>query len=749
MIFAGTLVLAGLTATSRGWTADGSAQKVAEREGLELFERRIRPLLVEHCYPCHSAKSDPVQGRLRLDTREGLLKGGDSGPAVAVEDWEASLLLSAIRYEDFEMPPEGPLPARAIADVARWLELGSPDPRSENLNQAGSGTEPPLAAAESGLPRAAGGEIDWTAARQAWAYQPPRASEPPAGDLAAVEQHAAESPVGRIDAFVLARLVAAGLAPNPPADRRTLIRRVSFDLTGLPPTPEAIERFVADPRPDAYERLVDRLLTSPAYAEHATRRWMDIARYAEDQAHIVGNNRELVYPNAYLYRDWLIGAFAEDLPYDEFIRLQLAADLLAPQDEQAQAALGFMGLGPKYYRRRTPEVMADEWEDRVDTLGRGLLGLTIACARCHDHKFDPISTEDYYALAGVFASTEMFNRPLSADVETDDQGQAKTPDEAMHVLREASPTNLHVMIRGDVNRRGQLVTRRFLSVLSDSPQPLTEGSGRGQLADAIADPNNPLTARVMANRVWQGLFGRGLVATPSNFGALGEPPSHPELLDDLAARWMEAGWSLKWLHREIVLSATYRRSSEVAAAAAEIDPQNRLLWRVPRRRLSVEQWRDAILASTGRLDRRIGGPSVQPEDPEHGRRTVYSEINRLDLNDFLSRFGHPDPNAHSGRRNETTTPLQKLFVLNSPFMIRQAQFLARDIFGDGEQRALVGSDQGSTESPLDRVYLRLYGRLPMPEERKLAAEYLSEGGVTAQEAFAHALLAANELLFLD
>ena len=361
---------------------------------------------------------------------------------------------------------------------------------------------------------------------------------------------------------MLAKLDEAGLAPSAAADRRTFIRRATFDLIGLPPTPAEVEEFVTDSSPDAHEQLVDRLLASPHYGERWARMWLDLMRFAEDQAHIVGNDRSLCFPNAYLYRDLVIAAFNSDVPFDQFVKLQLAADAITPDDASQQAALGFIGLGPKYYRRNSPEVMAEEWEDRVDVVSRGLLGLTVACARCHDHKFDPIATEDYYALAGVFASTEMFNQPLRG-AETDGKsGQAKKVESALHVVRDAKPTDLNVHLRGDVTRKGALVNRRFLSVLSKAePRRFETGSGRRELAEAIVDRDNPLTARVFVNRVWSLLTGHPLVGTPSNFGLLGQRPTHPELLDDLAVRFMDSGWSIKSLHREIVLSSTYRQSS--------------------------------------------------------------------------------------------------------------------------------------------------------------------------------------------
>ena len=550
-----------------------------------------------------------------------MRQGGDSGPIIVPGRPEASVLISSLKYEGSEMPPSGPLDERVIRDFETWIRGGAIDPRSEPSDDHAQAEPEP---------------IDWDQARQFWAFRRP-------ADSPAPQVNAGWEATSWIDRFILSRLEQRGLTPSPRANRRTLIRRVTFDLTGLPPTVEEVDTFLNDSRPGAFERVVDRLLASPRHGEHWARLWLDVARYAEDQAHKVGNNDSLTYPNAYLYRDWTIDALAADLPYNEFIRVQLAADHFAPNDRNAQLALGFLGLGPKYYRRNSPEVMADEWEDRIDTVSRGLLGLTVACARCHDHKYDPIPTEDYYALAGVFAGTEMFNRPIDDSVKKKGDEAAK-PQDAQHIVRDGKPKDLNVMLRGDVTRPGKQVERHFLTVLSSQqPRSLDRGSGRPDLAEAIVDPNNPLTARVIVNRVWRKLMGRGLVETPSNFGALGETPSHPELLDALAVKFMDQGWSLKRLQREIVLSSTYRQSNQTSPLAMEIDPQNRLLWRMTPKRLSIEAFRDAVLVSAGRLDGRIGGRSIRPEDPDETRRTVYSEISRMDLNSLLARFDFPTP----------------------------------------------------------------------------------------------------------
>lgn len=696
------------------------ADDASDEELIQFFERSIRPVLVERCYECHAADADEVQGGLLVDSRDSIRSGGDNGPAIVPGDVDGSLLIEAIRYESLEMPPDGKLPDGVIADFVRWVELGAPDPRD--------------GVAET--PAADDTEIDFKAARQLWAFRSPQQNAPPAVSRTDWAQTA-------IDPFVLAKLEEAGLGPNPLADRRTLIRRMTIGLTGLPPTPDEVDAFVNDESPQATEGVVERLLASPHYGERWAQLWLDVARYAEDQAHIVGNNKELFFPNAWMYRDWVIEAFNNDLPYDEFIRLQLAADLIEPEENTHRAALGFLGLGPKYYRRNSPEVMADEWEDRVDTVSRGLLGLTVACARCHDHKYDPIATEDYYALAGIFAGTEMFNSPLSEDAELEDDGNAKDPEQSIHVVREGEPQDLAVMIRGDVDNRGDVVPRRFLEVLCDGePEPFAEGTGRRELAEAIAAEGNPLTARVIVNRIWAQHFGRALVGTPSNFGALGEPPTHPDLLDDLAARFMEQGWSLKWLHREILLSAAYQQSSDIDSAKQAVDPANRLLWRMNRRRLSVEAWRDSILSASGRLESTVGGASIDPSDVEQTRRTVYSERSRFQLNPMLVLFDAPDANVHAERRVETITPLQKLFVLNSPFMVRQAES-----FADRLAREAGDDDRARVE----RAHYLLYGRSPAEEEMELALSYLNacEDRAAAWNHYAQVLLASNEMLVID
>jgi hypothetical protein len=624
----------------------------------------------------------------------------------------------------------------------------------------------------------------------------------------------AEWPTSPIDRFILARLEANSLSPSPAADKVTLIRRVMFDLVGLPPTPAEVDAFVRDDSPDAYERLVDRLLASPHYGERWGRYWLDIARYGEDQAH---SFQPRLYPHGYRYRDWVIGAFNRDMPYDRFVLEQVAGDLLdGPESGRLDriAALGFFACGPVYYGDAK---QLDQYDDRIDTMARGFLGLTVACARCHDHKYDPIPTADYYALQGVFASTRYLEVPAAPkeQIEAYDKAQAaiaarekaitefvqaeakrlkqkvannelkafermltgdakktakamraeveelkkKAPPKypVIHALADSStPTDMPVLVRGNAATPGAKVPRRFLSVLNGSGA-FRQGSGRLELARAIASPDNPLTARVIVNRVWQHHFGRGLVGTASNFGALGERPSHPELLDWLARRFIATGWSLKALNREILLSTTYRQSSRSDDSRGFArDPGNVLLWKMNRQRLDVEAWRDAMLAVAGRLDESFGGPSVALDASDNRRRTAYAAVSRHDLAWMLRLFDFPDPNITSGGRVETTVPLQQLFVLNGELMASAARAVSA---------RLHRPDESAPDDParIRRAYRLLYGREAAPRELEIGLAYLhasdrpepaglagpAKPDLSRWERYTQALLAANEFLFVD
>ncbi len=939
MLLVLTALLSGL-----GQSAIAAETPAADTATAEFFERKVRPLLVQHCFSCHARGQK--KGGLSLANRAGVLAGGDSGAVVALgKPAESSLIAAVEQNGDVQMPPNGKLSNDEVAILRKWIELSAPWPESATTDGGGI--------------RAAGTITEED--RQFWSFRPVRAIEPQA-----VKD--AKWPRRPLDHFVLAQLEAAGLKPVAEADRRTLIRRATFDLIGLPPTAAEVVAFVADEHPQAYERLIDHLLQSPHYGECWARHWLDVARYGEDQAHTF---QARMYPNGFRYRDWVVNSFNNDLPYDRFIIEQIAGDLLPDADEGERLkrlpALGFFALGPVYYKDAgcAGKAESDEVDDRIDTLTRGFLGLTVSCARCHDHKFDPIPTQDYYALAGVFASSQYHEAPLATgdvvrqyderakalkDFETklaDTQmaearkfgeslapqvskyvvgtwklqnrrkkepkfSQAKvaeelglnefildrwvqflTPDNVRqksylaalkqavegqdaatdladdaaalaavekagvalheqfavalrtryeqeteyarkvaeapeaeknkvakpkleqphadllkdlltdnkapllipkerfdkllsdasksllaemqkeqerlkkelgekypvaHSLTENKPTNLKVHLRGNHKELGEEVPRRFLAILSPNEvAPFREGSGRLELAKSIADPANPLTARVLVNRIWQNHFGRGLVGTPSNFGLLGERPTHPELLDQLATQFVASGWSIKQLHREIMLSATYRLASQLGSAdsanasrAVEADPENRWLWRQNRRRLDIETWRDSVLAVCGNLDRTQGGPSVNLDDGNNRRRTLYAAVSRHDLNATLRLFDFPDPNLTSEKRVSTTVPMQQLFVLNSDFIVRQAKSLV------GQLNSEKLTEEGSR---IELAYRTLFQRSPVESEKTLGLSFLSAplpDGIAADkvkltpwEQYAQALLGTNEFVFVD
>ena len=565
-------------------------------------------------------------------------------------------------------------------------------------------------------------------------------------------------PRSPIDRYVLARLEANHLAPVGNADKRTLIRRVTFDLIGLPPDPEEVELFVADDSPVALARLVDRLLASPHYGERWARHWLDVARYGEDQR--PKNFKYEPMLHAFRYRDWVIRAFNEDLPYDQFVVQQIAGDLIKGSDDHGGViAVGYFALGPTYGSDgdnpdSVARAKAETLEDRIDVLSRGFLGLTVACARCHDHKFDPIPTQDFYSLAGVFQNIKY----------------VESANPAAHSLADSGSEDMKVAIRGDLRNPGEVAPRRFLRIISGDDAPrFTKGSGRLELAQAIASPDNPLTARVMVNRIWQHHFGRGIVATPSNFGALGERPTHPLLLDWLADRFVHSGWAIKQLHREITLSATYGLSSDFNEHHFRVDGDNKLLWRMNRQRLEIEPWRDALLAVSGRLDKKMGGP---PDDPlrtalkeelpslrKHpkpednfplatNRRTIYTPISRggrFASDDVLRLFDFPDPRTSNGKRNVTTVPQQHLFTLNSEFMIQQArQFAQRFLTEQEDDRVRLG-----------RAFSLALGRPPTAAEQELALEFLhaperqtNRLGLSRWEQYAQVLLGSNEFMYV-
>ncbi len=710
---------------------DGTLRSAAEVEAPAsetFFETKIRPTLAGTCFPCHGGKK--TSAGLRVDTRAALLQGGESGAALVPGDPDASLLIRAVRHAggDLNMPPGRALSAAEVADLTAWVRAGAPWPSTA---RAASGFD----------------------ARRHWAFEPLRPVDPP--------DDSSGSANGPIDRFIAAGWKAAGLHPVAPADRRTLIRRVTFDLIGLPPTPAETARFLADDAPDAYEKLVDRLLASPHYGERWGRHWLDVARYADT----AGDNADYPVPELALYRNYVIDAFNADKPYNEFVREQLAGDLSAadgPVERYAEriAATGFLALSRRY-ATAPYELWHLTLEDTIDTTGRAFLGMTLRCARCHDHKFDPVPQSDYYALYGVFASTafpyagseefQSMNRPRAgfvplvppavagpklaayaasiqrleerikaeeATLKSADAGQLPSrrmtvdalKSELVNLKRSESPPDLPVAYaviegkaadvplqrKGDPGQPGPIIPRgapRFLEASGQRPPVVPAGaSGRRELAEWITRPDHPLTARVFVNRVWQHHFGRGIVATPSNFGLRGEPPTHPELLDWLAFRFVADGWSIKSLHRLIVTSKTYQLASDHDPMNMSHDPANRFLWRAERRRLDAEALRDALLAVRGDLDTTRAGthpfpPIAQWHWTQHNafkesyvtsRRTVYMMTQRLQKNPYLALFDGPDTNASTEVRTQATIPLQALYLLNNPFVTACAEkFAAR------------------------------------------------------------------------
>ena len=891
--------------------AGAGASPADSAQGVEFFEAKIRPVLVEHCYKCHSAQADRLKGGLRLDSREGVRRGGGSGkPAVVPGDAGGSRLIEAIRYhnEDLQMPPKAKLADQQIADLVAWVEMGAPDPRADAAPVAAPPPDP----------------------KSHWAFRRPVPREVP-------EVRNSTWPKNEVDRFILAKLEEKGLTPSPPADKRTLIRRATFDLTGLPPAPAEVEAFLADDSPDAFAKVVDRLLASPRYGERWGRYWLDLARYADTKGYVYSDREERFFVHAHAYRDWVIRAFNDDMPYDRFLMLQVAADQVLSEEDQARdnrdlAAMGFLTLG-----RRFLGVAHDIIDDRIDTLTRTTLGLTVACARCHDHKFDPVPTADYYSLYGVFANSneryvrlgpeperteayvayerelkkrteklettfaarraeaearfrartgdyllEVLNveklrneifyviagpdelnplvarqwqaylfhtsksrdpvfapwhalaalpkdafaaeapavmrrltsdpewtlNPLVARALTEnppasmedvakaygklfvdaenawkeakkaDATRAALPDANQEALRrvlyaDGSPARVppggvnevevffdekvrvelsklqmeidkwnisaagappyaliladstgppvasRVFKRGNPATRGEEVPRQFLEILTGPERkPFGKGSGRLELAQAIASPDNPLTARVMANRIWAHHFGRGLVPTPSDFGVRCEPPSHPGLLDWLALRFIEgpalserseSKWSVKQLHRLLMLSAAYRQSSGYDHPAARAaDPENRLLWRMNRQRLDFEATRDALLAVSGDLDLTMGGRPVEMfKPPSATRRSVYGLVDRQFLPGTFRVFDFANPDLHIPERPATTVPQQALYFMNSAFVAERAKALAA--------RPEVAAAT-TPEERVQRLYRLVYQRPATPRQ---------------------------------
>ncbi len=753
-----TLILAAIVMV---FPAAARADDKPAPQAAEFFESKVRPVLADNCFSCHGP--DKQKGGLRLDSRAALLKGADGEPVVVPGDPEASPLIKAVRHDgDTKMPPKTKLPAPAIEALTAWVKMGVPWPES-------AGTRGTSSVAE--------------ARASHWAFRPVRPPAPPAvrrGDWVRTPP----------DRYILAKLEAQGLEPAPPADRRTLIRRAALDLTGLPPAPEEVEAFVNDSSPDAWEKVVDRLLASPEYGERWGRHWLDVARYADTKGYVFEEERR--YPFAYTYRDYVVRAFNDDLPYDQFVIQQIAADKLPPgPDKRPLAAMGFLTLGRRFLNS-APDII----DDRMDVVMRGLQGMTVGCARCHDHKFDPIPMRDYYSLYGVFASSVepkdlpllgtpeptpeylAYEKELKAleqavkDFEEKNKEELQkrnrkfrdelrrlqskvqrlkatspgAPPQAMVLVDAPQPVQPVVFLRGNPNNRGPAVPRQFLEVLSgESRKPFTEGSGRLELARAIASQDNPLTARVMANRVWLYHFGRGLVRTPGDFGLRGDPPTHPELLDYLAWSFMEHGWSVKKLHKMILLSATYQQSSEGSAKARAVDPDNRLLAHQERQRLDFEGLRDSLLWASGRLDHKAGGAAVEiTTAPFSARRSVYGFIDRQNLPGLFRAFDFASPDTSTPQRHTTTVPQQALFLLNGPFVIEQAKALA------ARPDVTALSDAGER---IGYLYRLLFGRPPDADEVALGRRFVESAGADGKlspwEKYCQVLLLSNEFAFVD
>jgi cytochrome c553 len=795
----------------------------ADRAGIEFFEKKVRPVLSQNCYKCHSASSQNLKGNLRLDSREALLSGGDSGPAVVPGDTQHSLLISAIRHatDELQMPPKAKLDDSAIADLTQWVKMGVPWPQEEAA---------PVAKARTDR------KVDYDQLRRDhWAWQPIKpVTVPQPADAAWAKSD--------VDRFVLARLEASGLKPAAPAEKTALIRRVTFDLVGLPPTVQEIDAFLNDRSPDALSTVVDRLLASPQFGEKWGRHWLDVARYAES----TGMSRNFPYPQAWRYRDYVIDSFNADRPYDRFITEQVAGDLLpyaSPEQHNRQLiATGLLAVGPKDLNERDrAKFVMDNVDEQIDVVGRAVLGTTISCARCHDHKFDPIPTEEYYSLAGIFRSTAIltgFQNKLGGANAFDpklvvalDGAAGRPPEEAVRehernvrmlkqriervraevvalgatpgrpnrflekvkaniapardeqadnrkfVVRQRQrqlaqleaelrgmeaagpgggptavgvrdvnrPADCRVHDRGETDKLGPEVPRGFISLvrLPEAPKVNPSQSGRLELAQWLTSKNNPLTARVMANRVWAHLFGQGLVRTVDNFGTTGEKPSHPELLDYLAAQFTREGWSVKKLVRSLVLSRTYQLSATYDAANAEADPSDRLLWRMAPRRLEAEALRDAMLAVGGNLGlaRPVGSPVMnlpyvevrnvnnnpakdrpnRPRPPgvvstDTNCRSVYLPVMRGLVPPALDVFDFAEPSLSTGSRDVTTVATQALYLMNNPFVMEQSRRLADRLLAENglDDAARVGL-----------AYRTTLARTPTDVERKQAAEYLA------------------------
>ena len=834
-------ILASATSLFASEEAPKPAADSISAEQRYFFEKKIRPVLADKCYKCHAQDSEKIKGGLTLDTRDGIRRGGDNGPAIVPGNLKDSLLIEALQYtnKDFAMPPKkegGKLPDAVIADFEKWVQMGAPDPREGAAKVVK--------------------KSDTDEARKWWSFQPRQKPDAPAIKDAGW-------PRGDLDKFVLAGLEAKGLKPVSDADDLTLLRRVYFDLIGLPPTLEEVKAFKSDsirsPQ-SAIRDVVDRLLASPQFGERWGRHWLDVARYAESS----GKDVNITFPHAWRYRDYVIAAFNADKPFDQFIREQIAGDLLPSKDQREQAehlvATGFLAIGTKGLNEMNPRQFAlDIADEQIDTVSQAVLGLTVSCARCHDHKFDPIPQRDYYALAGIFLSTEtrygtslgvqnrhgseLIELPTSAGAQTlnktlppeererserrladlkreqegffeermaarragrdatppnnprplvvltqigaietelksfDSSGQSKAlamgvqdrpaqgpgfgggfggrffggmpPGPGRFLNRPAFPaiTDSPLFARGEVDKPGEKIPRGLPTLLAfgQTPSISPKSSGRLELADWLTAPQNPMTARVAANRVWHWLFGQGIVASVDNFGTMGRKPANPELLDFLAARLLENGWSLKKTIREIVLSRTYQLASTFDEKNFAADPENALNWRMSKRRLDAECIRDAMLSVGGTLDLHvpvgsliarsgdgpIGGPRFRGIAEESivnaggNFRSVYLPVPRDVLPDALDAFDFAENSLVAGARETTNVPSQALYLLNSPMVTTQAQKLADRVLA-----AYPADPNGGASANLDQRVAHAYwltlSRAPDAAERQAASAFFGK-----------------------
>ena len=715
----------------------------------DFFEKRIRPILVEKCAECHSGETP--EGNLRIETLADLTKGGMSGPSLISGKPDAGELIKRLRTGDPQkvMPPKEPLAASVIADFQQWIRDGAVWP-------------------DSTLPmtsRTAAVELPW-------AFHPLRPVTPPrSSDMAWCQTE--------IDCFIRSAQETQGLEPARPAGKRALLRRVTLDLTGLPPTPEAMAAFLADSSPEALPLVVDRLLASEAYGERWGRHWLDLVRYADTS----GDGTDMPIPEARYFRDYVITAFNRDMPYNQFLMEQLAGDLLArqtpddPRNHEKIIATGFIALSRRFGNSRNAEyeLIID---DTIDTMGRAMLGLTLGCARCHPHKFDPVSTEDYYGIFGYFNSTLYPHAGTEHQKERADFVPIAIPEALKGTLesplawavrdKSEGVGDARISLAGDPRKKGDAAPRAFLHAIDRTRPNIPDGeSGRLELAKWIASPDNPLTPRVIVNRIWQYHFGKGLVATSSNFGAQAAPPSHPELLDWLAREFMHHGWSLKALHRKIVLSSVYQLESTSQPQQARLDEANRYYWRFDRQRMDAETLRDSILAVSGTLQPGSGGRYSFPAidklnfsqgNPfsavyDHNHRSVYLMTPRLNKHPWMALYDGPDPNKSTEQRASSTVALQALSMMNGKFLRQKSTALARRILE-------------STLDPQGRVqfaYELVLERPAVTAELTEALDYLhgyqeqlQAGGRSVQEAeelawtsLSRVLLSSNEFVYID